>query len=260
MVGTERKNTDFNYHGFEEQEEKIGKSGKSVSMQEILDNLASDVENANRETNDENHGGEETIQDGDEGEGLLYGRRGELTKSTSEKSQRTEIQRDLVILENYCSHASDGEKDKSEAAVNVNVMTSEDGKVTEIKRNARCHESGRSSKKTDKNRELVRANCRELRYAFLLKIEEHFKAQIDRKKSKSHKLPEIKTKIVTTVTTDSSGAMGTKRVTTTVTETTTTEIIQSTSALSVPGYIEGAIDIDFTSLPPTKVKSSIIVL
>ena len=259
MVGSERRNTDFNYHGFEEQEEKIGKSGKSVSMQEILDNLSSDVENANREANDEISGREEINQDRDEGQGLLYGR-GTLTRSTSEKSHRTEIQRDLVILENYCCRASDGEKDKSEASVNVNAMTSEDGKATEMKRNARCYESGRGSNKADKNWELVRANCRKLRYAFLLKIEEHFKAQIDRKKSKSYKLPEIKTKTVTTVTTDSSGAIGTTRVTTTVTETTTTEIIQSTSALSVPGYIEGVIDIDFSSLPPTKVKSSIIVL
>ena len=260
MVGSERRNTDFYHHGFEEQEEMIGKSEKVVSMQEILDNLASDLESSKSEANVEVQVTEDDIEGREEGEGsLLYGK-GKLTKSTSEKSQRTEIQRDLVILENYCCEGSDGEKEKYGASVHGNAMTSEDRKGAEMKRNTRNYVSGKSSKKENKNRDLVKANCRELRYAFLLKIEEQFKSLINRKKSKSQKLPERKTKTATTVTTDSFGTMGAKRITTTITETTTTEIIQNTSALFVPGYIEGVIEIDFSSFPPTKVLSSALTL
>ena len=88
MVGSERRNTDFYHHGFEEQEEMIGKSEKVVSMQEILDNLASDLESSKSEANVEVQVTEDDIEGREEGEGsLLYGK-GKLTKSTSEKSHR----------------------------------------------------------------------------------------------------------------------------------------------------------------------------
>ena len=259
MVGSERKKSVFSHYDFERQEEMMESFQKKISMKEILDNLALDLE----------------FPDGEEygrveGAGQESGHTGGKKKHNgalschSEKSQITEIQNNLIIVENYYG---EGEELKDECLFVRDRTVS--GSMGEIEMNHlrrgkgdregidEDHEKDKERgvgdrDKRSRERELIRDNCHRLRYDFLLKIEDHFKGLIERKKEKNRKSPKTTTKTVTTVSKDSTGLTAATRTTTTITETVITEIVQSSSALCVPGYIDD-IEIDFSSLPPTKV-------
>ena len=299
MVGAERNNSDFStLHGFIEQEQRAEKINRKISEKTILDNFVSkfecyttEMEERGREGSVENNLTVEINLSVDAKFEKLPVKGSEGESRGRAVSQKTEIEQDLVIIEEYHGESNKGreiagkvedEEDEEEEDIDG---TEDSTKKAKFRSAVRVRGSGgdgsgsaggslngsqksgdKKTKEAEKEEELLNEKKREIereekktaarlvRSQFLVDMEAHFKIVKARKILRESK-PMIKTTTVTTVHTETMGSVATKRTTTTVTETQTTEIVPNPSIVCVPGYIE-SIEIDFSSLPSTRVSQS----